>query len=332
MTFVKAILAGAAVVALLATPAAAQDRSKWPQSMTLGTASPGGTFAIYGQGFAQIISDIVKVPTSTQQTQGPNQNLVLVQTKRADLGMTTMGPAYEAWNGELELNKGVQHRDIRALFPMYETPFQIVSIQKPGAPTSVKELDGKIVGVGPKAGTCGTYFPRWFKEVGINPTIRNGGASDMAAQLMDGRLDAFAFCAGLPIAAFSEIETQQKVNFFNFSKDEIAKLLKTNPYVSEFTIPKDTYKQQKEDQLTLSMWNFAFAHKDVPADLAYEIVKAVLENNKRMVQTHAAAETTVPKNYVHNKFIYWHPGAIRYYEEKGFKIPAELYPPEAKKS
>ncbi len=326
------LLAGAAALGLLAAPATAQDRSKWPQSLTLGTASPGGTFAIYGQGFAQLISDIVKVPTSTQQTQGPNQNLVLVQTKRADLGMTTMGPAYEAWNGELELNKGVKHQDIRALFPMYETPFQIVSIQKSGAPTSVKELDGKIVGVGPKAGTCGTYFPRWFTEVGIKPTIRNGGASDMGAQLMDGRLDAFAFCAGLPIAAFSEIETQQKVNFFNFTPEQIQKLLKTNPYVSEFTIPKDTYKQMTGDQKTLSMWNFAFAHKDIPADLGYEIVKAVLDNNKRMVQTHAAAVDTLPKNYVHNKFIFWHPGAIRYFEEKGMKIPAELHPPEYKKS
>src|SRR3712207_9490747 len=80
----KTILAGAAALALAAGAAVAQDRSKWPQSMTLGTASPGGTFAIYGQGFAQLISDVVKVPTSTQQTQGPNQNLVLVQTKRAD--------------------------------------------------------------------------------------------------------------------------------------------------------------------------------------------------------------------------------------------------------
>jgi uncharacterized protein len=326
------ILAGAAALALVAGASAAQDRSKWPQSMTLGTASPGGTFAIYGQGFAQVVSDAVKVPTSTQQTQGPNQNLVLVQTKRAELGMTTMGPAYEAWNGELELNKGVKHRDIRALFPMYETPFQIISIQKAGAPTSVKELDGRIVGVGPKAGTCGTYFPRWFKEVGINPTIRNGGGSDMGAQLLDGRLDAFAFCAGLPIAVFSEVEAQAKVNFFNFTPEQIEKLLKTNPYVSEFTIPKDTYKQMASDQKTVSMWNFAFAHKDIPEDLGYEIVKAVFENNKRMVQTHAAAAETLPKNYVHNKFIFWHPGAIRWYEENGHKIPAELHPPEHKKS
>ncbi|MGQ0663872.1 MAG: TAXI family TRAP transporter solute-binding subunit [Pseudomonadota bacterium] len=308
----------------------AQVPGHWPRSMTMGTAALGGTFVIYGQGWATLISETLKVPVSTQVTQGPNQNLVLVHTKRVELGMTTMGPAFEAWTGVLELNKGVEHRDVRAMFPMYETPFQIVTMQKAGAAniTSVRGLNGKVVGVGPAAGTPGTYFPRWFKELGLNVTIRNGGAADMASQLTDGRLDAFAFAAGLPISSFTELETQAKVNMFTFTPEEFAQLQPKNPFISPFTIQPGTYKTLTQPQQTVAMWNFAIAHKDLPADLVYAIVKTVHDNHRRMVQVHAAAEATLPQNIVHNKFMFFHPGAIRHYRELGLAIPKELEPPE----
>jgi TRAP transporter TAXI family solute receptor len=296
--------------------------------MVLGTAAPGGAFAVYGQALATLISDITKVPTSTQQTQGPNQNLVLVQTRRANLGMTTMGPAWEALNGELEIARGVRHTDLRALFPMYETPFQIVSLQRQGAAniTSVAQLDGKTVGVGPRAGTPGTYFPRWFRDLGVNVTIRNGSASDMASQIADGRLDAFAFAAGIPIPAFTELETQTRINFFTFTSEQIDRIIPTNPYVSRFTIPAGTYRTLSEQQVTLAMWNFAFCHRELPDDLAYEIMKGVLENQQRLVTAIRAAETTKPENLVHNTFMPFHPGAVRYYREKGLTVRPQLVP------
>jgi len=302
----------------------------WPRSMTLGTASPGGAFAVYGQALATLISDTVRVPTSTQQTQGPNQNLVLVQTRRAQLGMTTMGPAWEAWNGELEIARGVRHTDLRALFPMYETPFQVVTLQRAGAQniTSVAQLAGKTVGVGPQAGTPGTYFPRWFRELGIAATIRFGGASDTASQLADGRIDAFAFAAGTPIPAFSELETQTRINFFTFTPEQIERLLPTNPYISRFTIPAGTYRTLAEPQATVAMWNFGFCHKDLPADLGHAIVRNVLENRERLVTAIRAAETTRAENLTHNSFLPFHPGAVRYYREKGLVLEPRVMPPE----
>lgn len=322
-------LSGVAAAASFASLAQAQTPpAHWPRSMVLGTAAPGGAFAVYGQALATLISDITKVPTSTQQTQGPNQNLVLVQTRRAQLGMTTMGPAWEALNGELEIARGVRHADLRALFPMYETPFQIVSLQRQGAAniTSVAQLAGKTVGVGPRAGTPGTYFPRWFNDLGVNVTIRNGSASDMASQLADGRLDAFAFAAGIPIPAFTELETQTRINFFTFTSEQIDRIIPTNPYVSRFTIPTGTYRTLTEQQVTLAMWNFAFCHRELPEDLAYEIMKGVLENHQRLVTAIRAAETTKAENLVHNTFMPFHPGAVRYYREKGLAVPTQLVP------
>src|SRR5262249_18733029 len=197
-----ALAATAAAALAAAAPAAAQNKS-----VTLGTASTGGTYFIYGGVLATLLTN--KIPgltVSTQQTQGPNQNIVLVSEKKVELGMTTMGIAYHAWEGTKDgWTKGKKYDQIRALFPMYDTPFHFIALQKSGI-KKVADLKGKKVGVGPRAGTCGTYFPIMFKTLSIDVTIRYGQASDMANQLSDNLIDSFPFCAGLPISAYSELE------------------------------------------------------------------------------------------------------------------------------
>ena len=306
--------------ALLAMPAAAQA----PRSLTLGTASVGGVFFVYGQVWANIAADAIKVPISTRQTDGPNHNIILTETKQVDLGMTTMGVALQAWNGDGAWTQGRKFQSIRAIFPMYDTMFHFVSLQKSGI-KSVAQLAGKNVGVGPRAGTPGTYVPLMLEALGIKVgAIRNGGASDMTSQLGDGLLDSFGFAAGLPFPAYSEAEASNPVNFYAFTKDQIATLKQKMPELSDAVIPKGTYKTLTEDQPTVGVFNFAIAHKDVSADLVYGIVKAVMENNPRMVQGHSAAKETLPANVTKNTFLPFHPGAVRYFEEKGFKIPADL--------
>ena len=97
-------------------------------------------------------------------------------------------------------------------------------------------------------------------------------------------IDAFPFCAGVPIAAYSELETTNKVRFFTFTDDEIKKLKAAMPELSNSVIPKGTYKQQTEDHKTVGVFNFGIAHKDVPESLVYAVTKAVLENNPQMVK------------------------------------------------
>lgn len=316
------------VFVLSTSVAMAQDRSDWPQTIVIGTASPGGTHAIYGQGIASIISNYLDVPASTQQTQGPNQNLVLTQANRVDIGLTTMGPAYEAWTGELELNPGVEHKDVRALFPMYITPFQVAALERSGI-SSVDELDGKIVGTGPRGGTGGTYWQRWFETLGIDVTVRNGPLGDQTSQLADGRLDAVATAAGLPISAFSELEATVPASMFSLSDEQIEELLPNLPYARKFTIPADTYDSIDQPINTFGMWNFVIANKDMPDDLAYEIVKAVFENHDEMMATHASAAETLAENVAENDFLWLHPGAVRYYQEQGIDIPENALPEDS---
>jgi TRAP transporter TAXI family solute receptor len=316
-----------AALALACVTASAWAQPKpdpaWPKTLTLGTASVGGTYFVYGQVWASLVNEKLGTTISTQQTQGPNQNIILTDSRQIDLGMTTMGVALQAWNGTGEWTKGKKYQNIRATFPMYDTPFHFIALDKSGI-KSVKDLVGRKSGVGPRAGTCGTYFPLFFKTLGIDTTVRNGQASDMAANLQDGLIDAFPFCAGVPIAAYSELETTNKVRFFTFTDDEIKKLKAALPELSDSFIPKGTYKQQTEDHKTVGLFNFAIAHKDLPDDLVYGVVKSVLENNPQMVKGHAAAKETVVANWKANSFLPFHPGAVRYYKEKGINLPANL--------
>ena len=321
----RQLLAGAAAVPLVPALARAQGRDpSWPANVTLGTASVGGTYFVYGQAWASLVGEKIGLNINTQQTQGPNQNLLLVQGKQIELGMTTMGVALQGWNGTGEWTKGQQMRDVRALFPMYDTPFHFVALRKSGI-TSVAQLAGKRVGVGPRAGTPGTYFPLMFQALGLqNVTVRNGQAADMGSQLGDGLIDCFAFAAGLPIPNFSELSASQDVVFFGFTPAEVAKVTQAMPELSPASIPAGTYKQMTKADATVGLFNFAIAHRTVPDSLAYAIVKAVHENHDAMVKGHAAAKETVPANLGKNTFLPFHPGAAKYYREKGHTIAANL--------
>jgi TRAP-type uncharacterized transport system substrate-binding protein len=74
------------------------------------------------------------------------------------------------------------------------------------------------------------------------------------------------------------------------------------------------------------MWNFVVADASMSDEMAYEITKAVLENNARMLSTHSAAKNTLAENIMNNNFIPLHPGAARYYKEIGVDIPAAIAP------
>lgn len=328
----KGAVAAAAVVAAiaLAPSAQAQDRSGWPSSIKLGTASQGGTYFVYGAGWAGLVQEMLGVPATTEVTGGPVANMALIHKGDLDFGMVTMGPAYDGWIGKLELAPGVELKNVRALFPMYPTPFQVIAMKGSGI-TSVSELSGKRVNLGPRTGTAATYWSKFFDTLGVKANVQYGGAADAAGQLQDNLIDAFAFAAGIPISAFSQVEAQNPANIFGFTDAEMEKLLAEYPSVTKFIIPEGTYRSAQGPIQTVSMANFAVASKDMPESFVYEVMKVVLDNPERMQQVHAAAKDTKAENWDQNGFLWFHPGAVKYYREKGIEIPENLLPPEMKK-
>jgi uncharacterized protein len=308
---------------LITTPGQAQDRTGWPSSITVGTASQGGTYYIYGSGYANLVSEQLGINAGGEVTGGPVQNATLVQTGQHAFGMVTMGPALEAWEGRSQLAPGVKHDKLRAMFPMYQTPFHAIALARSNI-KSVDDLNGRTVGVGPAGGTAATYWPVILETLGVTAKPQYGGASDQAGQLQDGLIHAFAFAAGIPISAFSEIMAQVDAVVFAPTKEQSEKIIEENPAMAPFTIPAGTYKGQTEPLDTVAMWNFFVTSSDVPESLVYEMTKIAMEQHDRMMKIHSTAEETRPENYIHNKFLPFHPGAVRWFEENGYEIPDEL--------
>ncbi|MEO0956874.1 MAG: TAXI family TRAP transporter solute-binding subunit [Pseudomonadota bacterium] len=317
-------LAGALALGFMASGfAVAEDREGWPESFSVGTASQGGTYFVYGSGWTNLVSEALGIPGGSEVTGGPVQNAALVQTGDLDMAMVTMGPASDAINGKSALAPGLKHDQLRALFPMYKTAFHVMTLKSSGI-TSLDEIPaGARVGVGPEGGTPGTYWPRILSELGKDVEVRHGGAADLAGQLQDGLIDVYTWAAGIPFPAFSQVEAQADVTFFGMTEDQQAKVVDTQP-VSPFTIPAGTYPSMGEDQMSVSMWNFAVGHADLPESFVYAVVDTVMSQNAKMVEIHKAAIETLPENFDKNNIIPWHPGAVRWFEENGFDIPDDL--------
>src|SRR6266852_5067483 len=189
---------------------ALSGEAHWPETLTIGTGSPGGTYHAYGEGLARLLTRKLDIPVFMRSTEGPTENIKLLEAGEIQLAFVTLGVAQQAWNGTGEWTGGKQLRAMRAIFPMYDTPFQFMVLQESGI-LSVADLTDKRVGIGPQGGTTGIYMPEFFKILNISPTIRTGSWSDLAAVMQARSLDALAVGAGVPFPELAGLEKKNKV-------------------------------------------------------------------------------------------------------------------------
>ena len=291
------------------------------EPIVIGTASPGGPYLAYGQGLARILSRDLGQEVTALATQGPAQNIVLLEKKVVTLGFVTTGVALQGWNGN-DWAKGTRYRSMRVMFPMYDTAFQFVAAKRFGLHW-LDDFSGLRVGAGPRAGTGGTYVPEIFNALGIKASIRFGAMESMAAQLQAGDLDGAVFATGFPVPVLTTLIATHPVDFVRPSPDQIATIRQKLPEISQSLVPARTYPTQERDYATIGLYNFAVAHKDLPDDVIYKIVKAAFDNHEELVKAQSSAKETVPDNISRDTVLPLHPGAERYYREIGVPIPVD---------
>lgn len=304
----------AAALSALATPALSADPN-WPATLTIATASPGGTYHVYGAGLAKILTRALGLPVAESITEGPGQNIQMIETGEAQIGFVTSGTAMQAWNGTAEWAEGRQHRSMRVLFPMYDTPFHFVALKGSGI-NSLSDLAGKLIGIGPHEGTAGTYIPMFLNVLRTRARFAYGTWERLAAEFSEGKIDLLAVASGVPFPAIAELEAKKMVLFVEPSREEILTLRQALPELTPSTIPAGVYPSLGKSYSSVGLFNFAVANKNLPHNLVYAIVDAVFANHQELVQIHPAAVETVPANFVHNAFLPYHPGASRYYSNR----------------
>jgi hypothetical protein len=309
-TVLLAALLAAVLAVLPVSPRAAfSAEPHWPDSLVLGTASPGGTYYDYGDGLARILTRALGIPVLARPTEGPSQNILLIESGEVQLAFVTQGVALQAWNGA-PWTGGRQLRAMRAMFPMYDTPFQFVALQESGI-QSLADLGGKRVGVGPQGGTAGAYVPEFLKVLKVEASLVHGDWADLAAQVAERRIDALAVAAGVPFPALGDIERKAKVRYLPLSQKQILDLRLAMPELGASVVAAGSYPSLRRHYPTVGLYNFAVAHRDLPDDLVYAIVEAVFANHERLVEVHPAAAETLPANFSRNAFMPFHgaPGA-----------------------
>jgi TRAP transporter TAXI family solute receptor len=300
---------------LLGTTAVSCREPHWPETLTIGTASPGGTYFVYGEGLARLLTRELRTTVWARPTEGPTENITLIEAGEIELGFVTLGVAQQAWNGTGDWTNAKRFRAMRAVFPMYDTPFQFMALRDRGI-LSVADLSGKRVGIGPTGGTTGTYMPAIFKSLGMDAQLQTGAWSQLASKLSNGSLDGLAVGAGVPFPAFAEIERNSKVRYLPLTPSQIVALRLAMPELSPSVVAAGTYPSLLRHYQTVGLFNFAVAHSGLPDDLVYAIVEAVFAHHEEMMGMHPAAAETVPGNFTRNTFLPFHPGAAEWYHHK----------------
>ena len=313
MTLLRIVIILAAVFVL--PKAARPGEAHWPETLTIGTGSPGGTYYEYGEGLAKLLTRKLDVSVFARATEGPTENIKLLEAGEIQLAFVSLGVAQQAWNGSGEWTGSKQFRAMRAVFPMYDTPFQFMALQKSGIST-VAGLTDKSVGIGPQGGTTGIYMPEFFKVLKINPTARTGSWSDLAAAIEAGALDALAVGAGVPFPEFANLEKRNKVRYLPLAASQVVASRLALPELGASVVPAGSYPSLTRHYQTVGVYNFVVAHRTLPDDLVYGIAEAVFANNDEMMQAHNAAADTVPANFTRNTILPFHDGAARWYHNK----------------
>lgn len=283
-----------------------------PKALSIGTAQPGGVSARYGDGLAKLLSRTVGIPVVAQQTEGPAANVRLIEAGEVQLGIVTLGVAQQAWNGVADWTGGKQLRNLRALFPMYDSPFHFL-VRKDSNFVSLTDLANKKIGIGPQGGSAGTYAPQIFKALKINAALINGPNLDLTERLAAGTIDALVTAAGVPMPAVTALNNKVELRFIELSQNENLALRLAMPELGPSVISASTYRSLERNYQTLGLYNFMVTHKSVPDSFAYAVLDAVFSNLAEVRTFVPPASETLPKNFARNTVIPFHDGAAGWY-------------------
>lgn len=318
------LAAAATLLAPLPAPAQVHGEAGWPAALLMSTAGPGGAYAIYGPVWGRLVARATGLAVSYRATQGPQENILLLDHGSVDLGMTTMGVARQAWEGVGAWTGGVKLHGFRALFPMYETPFQGMARRGAGI-VSLGSLSGARVGVGPRGGTAGLYVPAMLRLLGVGGVrVEFGTIADQARMVAAGTLNASMIAAGVPTPAYAEAAARTPMMFFGPAPAEIARLVASLPELSPDLVGRGTYRGLDVDVPSVGMFNFAIGRPGLPDDLVYRSVAAVLGSPAAMREAGPHAAQTVAANARLDGFLPFHPGAARYYRAHRVALPPGL--------
>jgi TRAP transporter TAXI family solute receptor len=313
-------IVGAATL-LLAGSASAQDGGKAIQKTTisLGTATPGGGFPLYGGAFAEVMN--AADPTLSiepRNTKGSNENIPLLEAGSLDIALVAGEPSYEAFMGI-----GRPRTSLKILTAMYSSPGMFV-VRADSPYKTIRDLVGKPVAFGAKGSGLPILSRYVLDGLGLKQdedfqSIYLDRAGDGPPMVLDGRAAAL-WGAGIGWPGFAAMaESPGGARFIAPDADEIARIRTKHTFLKPLTIPAGSYPNQSAPINSLGSWSFVLARESLPDDLAYRLAKSLHGAEsplcKKLPQ---ACETTAANTVAAAPSVdLIHPGVLKYFREIG---------------
>lgn len=299
----------------LTTSAGAADKV----AVSLGTATPGGGFPVYGQAFTDTINEIeTSLEVKPQNTKGSTENIPLLEAGKIDLGLVQGEAALEALNGI-----GRPPADLRILTAMYATPGMFV-VRADSAYRTIGDLKGKSVAFGAK-GSGLVILARYVLDgLGIDrdkdfEAIFLDKAGDGPEMVMSGKAAAL-WGAGVGWPGFTAVaKGPAGGRFIVPGADDIARIQAKHPFLKTLTVPAGTYPGQAAPLVSVGSWSFVLARPTLSDDVAYKLARALHKGEGAIAKRLAQASETTAANTVAAapKRELIHPGVLRYLMEIG---------------
>jgi TRAP transporter TAXI family solute receptor len=310
------LAAGILVVAVLAlswVPAPAQTR------LLIGTGGMAGVYYPIGGAIAKIITGKVKGVEATVQTSAAGmENLRLLSLKEIDMGLVQNSDAYNAYNGRVFF-KDKAIKNIRGVAVLYPQPIQIV-VRGDANIKTFYDLKGKRVGVGAPGSGEETTFRRLMAVYNLTYDDIDEkliSLAEQAAQFKDRHLEAMWYVSGIPASGILDVASVLPIRLVPVTGKERDALIKSDPTFIKSVVPKGSYPGMAEDVETVASPAYLVCLESLKEDDVYRMTQAIFENLKELAASHKQAENIKLETALIGSTIPLHPGAEKYYREKG---------------
>ena len=285
------------------------------------TGGESGTYYAFGSVIAQHATNNTDVKVTALVGNGSQANVVAIEDGDAELAFCQSDVMAYAYAGTNLFEKDGAVDCFSTMAALYQETVQIVTCD-PDIKT-VADLKGKNVSIG-SAGS-GVYFNAidvlgvyGLTEDDITPTYQSFG--DSADALKDGKIDAAFIVAGAPTTAITDLSTSKTAYLVSLDEEHVEELLKTSEYYQAATIEAGTYTGVDEDVTTVAVSAVIIVADTVSEDAVYTLCADIFDNAADLVDSHAKYAELSVENGASITSVPYHPGAAKYFEEKGFKV------------
>ncbi|AYV26380.1 TAXI family TRAP transporter solute-binding subunit [Streptomyces avidinii] len=313
---VARLLVAALVLVLLPIACSDSDVPDRPSGqIAVATGNPGGVYAEYGAGYADVIGR--RLPDASARvlhTGGSVENLRKVESGQAQAGFALADAAADAVAGRPPFSRPLP---VVALAALYDNYVQLV-VRADSPVRSAKALRGLRVSVGSDGSGTALIAERILKVAGLSPetdvTSLRLNVRESAAALAAGRIDAFFWSGGLPTGAITELRRGTEIRLVDLG-DVVGELTRAyGELYTETTVPAVVYGAQSA-VTTVSVPNFLVVRRDMAESEAYWLTRLLFDGQAQLIRAHPEARRLDRRSAIATHPLELHPGAARWYRE-----------------